>query len=325
MFTTTYTHLLNTLFPRRYFKPMLRRIPALYFKNLAVWGGGTMGGGIAQVAATAGVKTTVVDITPERLDISRKAIETSLSRIAKKKCNGDAAKMKQYVDEVISRMTWTTDDAMAAGRADLIIEAIVENIDAKKELFAKLDKLAPKETVFSSNTSSLLITDMASDSTRADRFVGTHFFSPVPMMQLVEVVQTDKVDDKLIAQLKEFVKKIGKVPVVTKDTKGFIVNRLLVPYQLEANRLVERGVATFEDVDIAMRLGCGYPMGPFELADSVGMDVGCLILKGWHEDEPENPVYTPSKLIENKVKTGKLGKKTGEGFYKYDAKGHKIE
>lgn len=304
---------------------MFRRVPAFYFKNLTVWGGGTMGGGIAQVAASAGVPTTIVEVTEDRVAFSRKGIETSLSRVAKKKCNGDEAKLKEFVANIMQHITWTTDGPGAASKAEFIIEAIVENMDAKKQLFAALDKVAPNETIFCSNTSSLSITEMATSTSRPERFVGMHFFSPVVMMKLVEVIQTQSANPAVIQKVYDFAKKLGKTPVVATDTEGFIVNRLLVPYQMESCRLVERGVASVADVDTAMKLGCGYPMGPFELSDSVGIDVLKDIIDGWHAKFPNDPLFTPCKLIDEKVKAGKLGKKTGEGFYKYDSAGRKAE
>lgn len=284
-----------------------------------------MGGGIAQVTAQAKIPVSVVDVSQERLEVSRKNIENSILRIAKKQCEGDTGKMKTFADEVMSNITFTTNEAAAASTADLVIEAIVENIEVKRELFGRLDKMASKQTVFCSNTSSLSITTMASATARADRFAGMHFFSPVPMMKLVEVVKTEKVAPEVIEKLITFGKKVGKIPVVAKDTEGFIVNRLLIPYQLEACRLVERGVASIEDVDTAMKYGCGYPMGPFELGDSVGIDVVKFIVDGWHERFPDDVYFKPSKLVDDMVAAGKLGKKTGEGFYKYDDKGRRIQ
>ncbi|KPI86755.1 putative short chain 3-hydroxyacyl-CoA dehydrogenase [Leptomonas seymouri] len=304
---------------------MFRFSSSSLFKSVAVWGGGTMGGGIAQVAAQASIPVTVVDVSQARLDVSRKAIENSLLRVAKKQCNGEAAKMKAFVDIVVSHITFTTDEGLAATGSELVIEAIVENIDAKKELFSRIDKIAPKSTVFCSNTSSLSIAEMAAATTRKDRFAGVHFFSPVAVMKLLEVVRTDDVKAEVVDKLVSFGKIIGKIPVVVKDTEGFIVNRLLLPYQMEACRLVERGVATFQDVDTAMKHGCGYPMGPFELCDSVGIDVIKSIIDGWHRRLPEEPLFQPSKSIDELVKAGKLGKKTGEGFYKYDSQGRKVE
>ncbi|EPY38709.1 3-hydroxyacyl-CoA dehydrogenase [Angomonas deanei] len=283
-----------------------------------------MGGGIAQITAQAGIPATILEVSQDRIDFSRKQIEGSLARVAKKKCDGDATKMKAYVDGIMKNLTWTTDEKQAAD-TDLIVEAVIEDIKVKHDLFARVDKLAPKKTVFASNTSSLGIADIASVTGRKDRFGGLHFFSPVPMMKLVEVVRTEELSPEVLAQLKDFATKVGKVPVVTKDSMGFIVNRLLVPYQMEAIRLVERGVASIPDVDTAMKLGCGYPMGPFELCDSVGCDIIKFVIDGWHKQYPEEPLFKPSKLLDDLIAQGKLGKKTGEGFYKYDSKGKKIE
>lgn len=276
-----------------------------------------MGGGIAMVTAQAGIPVSVVEVSDDRCALAKKTIHGSLSRVAKKKFEGDVAKMDEYVNNILSNITFTTSAEAAAGDADLVVEAIVEQIEAKRELWSKLDSIAKKECIFATNTSSLRVLDQASVTKRADRFGGLHFFSPVPMMKLVEVVKSDATSDETAKQLSEFVVKIGKTAVTTKDTKGFIVNRLLIPSMLEACRLVERGVATVEDTDIAMKLGAGHPMGPFTLADSVGIDVLKLITDAWHKEEPENPLFTPSKLIDQKVAEGKLGRKSGEGFYKY--------
>lgn len=296
---------------------MFRACVSQQFKNVAVWGGGTMGGGIAQVTASHGINVTIVELTDERVAVSKKAIAGSLARVAKKQAGEDAEAQKKYVDEIMSRITFTTDEAAAAGKAECIIEAIVEKMDVKKDLWAKLDKLAPKECIFATNTSSLSVEGQAAATTRADRFGGLHFFSPVAMMKLVEVVKTDACSQDTADKLKDYATKIGKSAVFSADTKGFIVNRLLIPQMLEACRLVERGVASFEDVDVAMKLGAGHPMGPFTLADSVGIDVIKFVTDAWHQAEPENPLFTPVKMIDDKFNEGKLGRKTGEGFYKY--------
>lgn len=296
---------------------MFRRNATSYFNKVAVWGGGTMGGGIAQVTAQAGINVAIVEMTEETCAKSKKVISGSLARVAKKKFDGDAAKIDEYVNSVLSNITFTTSPEAGAGDADCVIEAIVENIDAKRALWKQVDEVAKKDCIFASNTSSLSIMEQATVTKRADRFGGLHFFSPVPMMKLVEVVKTDASSQETTDALMAFSKKIGKTPVVAQDTKGFIVNRLLVPYMNEACHLVERGVASVEDVDVAMKLGAGHPMGPFTLLDSVGIDVQKLIVDAWHRQEPENPLFVPSKLVDEKVAQGKLGRKTGEGFYKY--------
>lgn len=285
--------------------------------RVAVWGGGTMGGGIAQVTATAGIPVSIVEVTEDACTRSRKTIAGSLSRVAKKQAPDNEAQQKQYVDKIMSNITFTTNAEEAASQSDLVVEAIVENIEAKKKLWKALDAVAPKECIFATNTSSLSVADQASVTSRKDRFGGLHFFSPVPMMKLVEIIATDDTSKETTEAMRDYVARIGKTGVIARDTKGFIVNRLLIPYMLESCRLVERGVATVEDVDIAMKLGAGHPMGPFTLIDSVGIDVTKLIADAWSKVEPENPLFTPSKLIDEKVAQGKLGRKSGEGFYKY--------
>eukprot|EP00758_Cryptobia_borreli_P006347 Tbor_TRINITY_DN5131_c0_g1::TRINITY_DN5131_c0_g1_i1::g.25874::m.25874/K00022/HADH; 3-hydroxyacyl-CoA dehydrogenase len=296
---------------------MFRAISTKHFKHVAIWGGGTMGSGIAQITGASGYPCTIVELTEDRIALSKKSITSSLTRIATKKYPTDAEASKKYVEDVLKFISFTTDEMAAAGKADCIIEAIVENMAVKKGLWAKLDKWAQKDCIFASNTSSLGISEQAAVTTRPDRFGGLHFFSPVAMMKLVEIINTDKTSSETSERLKEFATKIGKTAVFAKDTKGFIVNRLLIPQILEACRLVEAGVATIEDVDIAMKLGAGHPMGPFTLADSVGIDVIKFICDAWNAEEPENPLFVPSKMIDDKCKEGKLGRKTGEGFYKY--------
>ncbi|XP_022104780.1 hydroxyacyl-coenzyme A dehydrogenase, mitochondrial-like [Acanthaster planci] len=289
-------------------------------KNVTVVGGGQMGAGIAQVAAQTGHHVTVVDQSDEILAHSKLTIERSLARVAKKKFGEDAKAAEKFTKQAMSLIDVSTDASSVVTKTDLVIEAIVENISVKQELFSRLDKEAPPETIFASNTSSLPISDIASVTERRDRFGGIHFFNPVPVMKLVEVVSTPEQSEATIKTLTEFVVKLGKVPVACKDTPGFIVNRLLVPYMMESIRLLERGDASARDIDTAMKLGAGYPMGPFELVDYVGLDVTKFIVDGWHEKYPDNPLFKPSPLLERKVAEGKLGTKTGEGFYTYGKK-----
>ncbi|XP_033644027.1 hydroxyacyl-coenzyme A dehydrogenase, mitochondrial-like [Asterias rubens] len=289
-------------------------------KHVTVIGGGQMGVGIAQVAAQTGHQVTVVDQSEEILAHSKLSIERSLSRVAKKKFGEDLKAAESYSKSALSSISLSTDALAAVTKTDLVIEAIIENLQVKQELFSQLDKVAPQETIFASNTSSLPISDIAISTDRRDRFAGLHFFNPVPVMKLVEVVQISEQSDATFQSLMDFSKSLGKVPVVCKDTPGFIVNRLLVPYMMEAIRLVERGDASARDIDTAMKLGAGYPMGPFELADYVGLDVTKFIIDGWHEKFPNNPLFEPSPLLDQKVAQGKLGTKKGEGFYPYGKK-----
>ncbi|KAK1175825.1 hydroxyacyl-coenzyme A dehydrogenase, mitochondrial-like [Acipenser oxyrinchus oxyrinchus] len=286
-------------------------------KHITVIGGGLMGSGIAQVAASTGHTVVLVDQAEDILKKSAKGIEDSLKRIAKKKFADKPEAGAAFVQKTMKNLTTSTDAASVVHSTDLVLEAIVENLQVKHELFKTLDKFAPEHTVFASNTSSLSITEIANSTTRQDRFGGLHFFNPVPLMKLVEVIQTPMTSQKTFDALLDFSKALGKYPVSCKDTPGFIVNRLLVPYMLEAIRLHERGHGSKEDIDLAMKLGAGYPMGPFELLDYVGLDTSKFIIDGWHKMDPDNPLFAPSPMLNKLVEEGKLGKKTGEGFYKY--------
>uniref|UniRef100_A0A8C8RM93 Hydroxyacyl-coenzyme A dehydrogenase, mitochondrial n=1 Tax=Pelusios castaneus TaxID=367368 RepID=A0A8C8RM93_9SAUR len=289
----------------------------LIVKHVTVIGGGLMGAGIAQVAAATGHTVVLVDQTDEILKNSKKGIEDSLKRVTKKMFADKPEAGAQFIEKTLKNLTVSTDPAAVVHSTDLVIEAIVENLQVKNDLFKRLDKFAPEHTLFASNTSSLQITDIANSTTRQDRFGGLHFFNPVPVMKLVEVVKTPMTSQKTVESLMEFTKALGKNPVSCKDTPGFVVNRLLVPYLMEAVRLYERGDASKEDIDVAMKLGAGYPMGPFELLDYVGLDTSKYIIDGWHLLEPNNPLFAPSPLLDKLVKEKKMGKKTGEGFYKY--------
>uniref|UniRef100_A0A674ICZ2 3-hydroxyacyl-CoA dehydrogenase n=1 Tax=Terrapene triunguis TaxID=2587831 RepID=A0A674ICZ2_9SAUR len=248
--------------------------------------------------------------------LTRKLVWTSLCFLDKQ---GSAVfeAAAQFIEKTLKNLTVSTDPVAVVHSTDLVIEAIVENLQVKNDLFKRLDKFAPENTIFASNTSSLQITDIANSTTRQDRFGGLHFFNPVPMMKLVEVIKTPMTNQKTFESLMEFTKALGKNPISCKDTPGFVVNRLLVPYLMEAVRLYERGDASKEDIDVAMKLGAGYPMGPFELLDYVGLDTSKYIIDGWHSLEPNNPLFAPSPLLNKLVEERKMGKKTGEGFYKY--------
>ncbi|CAK6432910.1 unnamed protein product [Pipistrellus nathusii] len=289
----------------------------IVIKQVAVIGGGLMGAGIAQVAAATGHTVVLVDQADDILAKSKKGIEESLKKIAKKKFADNPQAGSEFVEKTLSNVSTNTDAASVVHSMDLVVEAIVENLKVKNELFKRLDKFASEHTIFASNTSSLQITNIANATTRQDRFAGLHFFNPVPMMKLVEVIKTPMTSQKTFESLLDFSKALGKHPVTCKDTPGFIVNRLLVPYLMEAVRLYERGDASKEDIDVAMKLGAGYPMGPFELLDYVGLDTTKFIMDGWHEMDTQNPLFQPSPSVNKMVAEKKLGKKTGEGFYKY--------
>ncbi|XP_058495694.1 hydroxyacyl-coenzyme A dehydrogenase, mitochondrial [Solea solea] len=286
-------------------------------KHVTIIGGGQMGAGIAQVAASTGHSVTLVDTSEDILKKSVKGIEGSLKRVIKKKFADKPEAGEEFMHKVLQNVSTSSDAGSAAQSSDLVLEAIVENLKIKQDLFGHLDKLAPEHTIFASNTSSLPISDIASSTNRLDRFGGLHFFNPVPMMKLVEVIGTSATSQETFDSLLNFSKALGKTPVSCKDTPGFIVNRLLVPYIIEAIRLHERGHGSKEDIDVAMKLGAGYPMGPFELSDYVGLDTMKFIMDGWSEKDPDNPLFAQSELLNKLVAEGKYGKKSGEGFYKY--------
>jgi 3-hydroxybutyryl-CoA dehydrogenase len=269
-----------------------------------------MGSGIAQVAATAGYDTVVRDVTPEIWTRARASIDKSLAKLVEKQ------KLTADIREgALKRLafTTTTDDLKGC---DIIIEAVTENLDVKNALWKELDGLCGPATVFASNTSSLTIAAMAAVTKRADRFVGLHFFNPVPLMPLVEVVRTVTTSDATFDRVFAFARSLGKDPVAAKDTPGFIVNLLLVPYLLDAIRAVEHGVASVTDIDKAMQLGCAHPMGPLTLLDFVGLDTTASIAEIMFDDYRE-PRYAPPPLLRRMVLAGMTGRKSGRGFYDY--------
>lgn len=289
-------------------------------KKVGVVGCGLMGHGIAQVAAQAGFEVTVLEGGQDFLDKGLGRIRKSLDKFASKsveKGKATAEEAKAGADAAFGRIRGTLDKADLADR-DIVIEAIVEDLDVKRALFKELGELCQDSTIFASNTSSFPIAEMASASGRPDRFVGLHFFNPVQLMRLVEVVRTDETSEEVFATARGFGESVGKTPVACKDTPGFVVNRLLVPYMSQALLMLERGDATAEDIDAAMQLGCGYPMGPMTLTDYVGLDTTLAILEGWVERYPNEPAFEIPAILKQKVAEGKLGRKTGEGFYKWD-------
>lgn len=283
-------------------------------RKVGVAGCGLMGSGIAEVAARAGCDVVVREIDDGALDAGRGRVEKSLGRaVAKGKLEAAAR------DATLGRIRFTTSlDELAS--AELVIEAIVESLEAKNELFGRLDGTCGPETIFASNTSSLTVTEMAAATSRPDRFVGLHFFNPVPVMKLVEVVRTIVTSQETFDAAFAFAKRVGKVPIAAKDNSGFVVNLLLVPYMLDAIRQLERGVATVEDIDKGMTLGCGYPMGPFTLCDFVGIDTLHLISEIMYEEYREER-YAPPPLLKRLVSMGRFGRKTGKGFYDWTPEG----
>jgi len=276
-----------------------------------------MGSGIAQVSATAGFDTVVKEVSEDLIAKGFAGIEKSLARFAEK---GTITSDQQT--EIRGRLSGTTSFNDLAD-CDIIIEAIIENLDEKRSTYKQLDELCKPETIFASNTSSLSITEMmtATSAERQRRFIGMHFFNPVPLMKLVEVVKTILTDTDVYEQAVEFGKKLGKVPVRAGDKTGFIVNRLLVPYMLDAIRALEEGVGSIVDIDNAMKLGCGYPMGPFTLGDFVGLDTTYYIAEIMFNEFREKR-FAPPPLLKRMVLAGLYGRKSGRGFYDYtrDAK-----
>jgi 3-hydroxybutyryl-CoA dehydrogenase len=281
----------------------------MQIKKVGVLGCGLMGSGIAQVAATAGYDVTVLEQEQKFLDKGFAGIEKSLAKFAEK------GKLKEPVEAVRARLKGTT-DRNALAHCDIIIEAIIENVEEKKKTFSALDAIVKKEAIFASNTSSISITEVAAATKRPDRFVGLHFFNPVPLMQLVEVVRTIATNSEVFDTAYEFGKSLGKVPVRTSDKTGFIVNRLLVPYMLDAIRAYEEGVGSIPDIDNAMKLGCGYPMGPFTLLDFVGLDTTYYITHVMFDEFRERRFASPA-LLKRLVMAGWYGRKSGKGFYDY--------
>jgi 3-hydroxybutyryl-CoA dehydrogenase len=280
-------------------------------RAVGVCGAGLMGNGIAQVCAAAGLHVVLAEVAREPLERGMASIAKSLDKFV---AHG---KLSQADREAAAARIAATTDLVELRACDLVIEAIVENVESKIKLFRQLDALLAPEAVICSNTSSLCVTELAAQTKRPDRVAGLHFFNPVPIMKLVEVVRTIAASQRTIDTLVDFVKHLGKEPVLAQDTPGFIVNRLLVPYLLDAIRMYERGLATKEDIDRAMKLGCGYPMGPFELLDFIGLDTAYSIAQIMF-DEFKDPMMAPPPLLRRMVLAGRYGRKSGKGFYDYE-------
>jgi 3-hydroxybutyryl-CoA dehydrogenase len=280
--------------------------------KVAVLGCGLMGSGIAQVCAQAGRDVTVIEVAEEFLNKGLSSIQSQLAKAVEKGKLASEAR-----DQIVSRLRGSTRLEDAA-TADLVIEAIIENIEEKNKTYSRLDQVCGPNTIFASNTSSLSITQMmvATSPERQRRFIGMHFFNPVPVMKLVEIVRTILTDPEVFAAATQFGREIGKVPVQTSDRTGFIVNRLLVPYMLDSIRALEEGVASVVDIDNAMKLGCGHPMGPLTLGDFVGLDTTYYIANIMFDEFKERR-FAPPPLLKRMVLAGLFGRKSGRGFYDY--------
>ncbi len=276
-------------------------------KKVGVLGCGLMGSGIAQVIATAGYQVTSLEAEQRFLDKGFAGIEKSLAKFAEK------GKLKEAPEVVRGRLKGTLKKEDLAD-CDLVIEAIIENVEEKKKMYAALDPIVKKDAIFASNTSSISITELMAATRRQERFVGMHFFNPVPLMALVEVVRTITTDPAVYEQAFAFAQSLGKTPVRTSDKTGFIVNRLLVPYLLDAIRAYEEGVGSITDIDLAMKLGCGYPMGPFTLLDFVGLDTTYYITHVMYDEFKEKRFASPP-LLTRMIMAGWYGKKSGKGFF----------
>jgi 3-hydroxybutyryl-CoA dehydrogenase len=282
----------------------------LAIRKVGVVGAGLMGSGIAQTCAQSGYETIVREVNQEFLDKGIARIYSAWDMLASK------GKLSQgQVDENRARIHGTLDLADFAD-CDLVIEAVLENMEEKLRLFPALDRTLKPEAIIVSNTSSLNVTQMGAVTKRPDKVCGLHFFNPAPVMKLVEVVRTISTSEETIATVKQFAVSLGKTPVLAKDTAGFIVNFLLIPYLLAAIRMLENGMATRNDIDTAMKLGCGYPMGPFTLLDYVGLDTTLWAAEAIY-DEYRDPLYAPPPLLRRMVLSGMYGRKSGKGFYDY--------
>ena len=278
-------------------------------KNVGVLGCGLMGSGIAQVSAMSRLDVVVLEVEQRFLDKGFAGIEKSLAKFAEK------GTIKESADAIRARLKGTTNPQDLAD-CDIVIEAVIENVAEKKKMYSTLDGIVKKDAIFASNTSSISITELMTATKRPERFLGLHFFNPVPLMKLVEVVRTIATADDVYQTAYDFGKKLGKVPVRTSDKTGFIVNRLLVPYLLDAVRAYEEGVGSIEDIDTSMKLGCGYPMGPFTLLDFVGLDTTYYITQVMYDEFKERRFASPP-LLKRMVMAGWYGRKSGKGFYDY--------
>lgn len=282
-------------------------------KTIGVIGAGTMGSGIAQVCALSGLPVAMIDVDAASIARGRNGISANLDRLVKREKLTAAEK-----DASLARIEGTTDYA-ALGGCDVVVEAATENESLKLEILIKVDELAPPDAILATNTSSISITRLAAATKRADRFVGMHFFNPVPVMGLVEVIRALQTSDATVEAVSALAKRLGKTPVVVKNSPGFVVNRLLCPMLNEAVFALSEGVAMAEEIDAAMKLGCNHPLGPLALADMIGLDVVLAVMEVFYRDF-NDPKYRPAPMLKEMVAAGYLGRKSGRGFYTYEAR-----
>ena len=281
-------------------------------KKVGVVGAGTMGNGIAQVAAQIGCDVVMRDVKDEFVDRGMKSIDRFLSK-GVEKGKMDAAQK----DAVLGRITGTTDMSLMKD-VDLVIEAVIEDLDLKKSVFKDLDDICPPQVILASNTSSMSLTEIAAATKRPDKVCGMHFFNPVPLMKLVEVIRGFSTSDETVATTTALAQKMGKITVeVKKDSPGFIVNRIMIPHMIEAIKIVEEGIATPKDVDIAVKNGLNYPMGPFELMDLTGIDICYFVAEYFYKELNKESKWVSPNLLKTMIRANKLGRKTGGGWYEY--------
>jgi 3-hydroxyacyl-CoA dehydrogenase len=296
-------------------------VAVMEIENIVIVGSGLMGSGVAQVSAEAGIHVTLVGRSNEKCNQARAKIAAGISRSAKRKFANDAEAQQEYVASALENLEMRT-DVMEANlqEADMVIEAVVENLKVKQNFFEKVEQAVSENCFLVTNTSSFLLEDVMAKMQRRDNFAGLHFFNPVPAMKLVELVRAAETSDTTFDSLRHFCQRIGKTPIKCTDSHGFIVNRLLIPYVAEGIRMAERGDAEPAAIDSAMKLGAGHPLGPFEIADYIGLDTVKFILGSFHLNQPENPLFAPVESMEKLIAEGKLGRKTGQGFHNYPAK-----